>query len=230
MSCPHCCEDAKFIGYRVCRPTCLFGKIVYERAYYHCRHCKSGWFPTDAEFGIEDHQTSGAREVVSLLGVLEPFEPSARRILPRLTGLKVSASTVQRTTESVGEDVAQRRAAGETFGANEAWEWNVDATGQRVAYVGLYLGAAAPAGTVPVIRSIRRKSSGSRANRCAWRLLGMPVSGAANEQLRPQNERYRYPADPAWHATLATAINLRTNWNSARLFQEAYQPTGGVSC
>ena len=137
MSCPHCCEDAKFVGYRTCRPTCLFGKIVYERAYYHCRHCKRGWFPTDAEFGIEGHQTSGAREVISLLGVLEPFEPSARRILPRLTGLSVSASTVQRTTESVGADVARRRAAGETFGAREAWEWNVDATGRRVAYVGL---------------------------------------------------------------------------------------------
>ena len=167
MSCPHCCEDAKFVGYRVCRPTCLFGKIVYERAYYYCRHCKSGWFPTDAEFGIEDHQTRGAREVISLLGVLEPFGPSAQQILPRLTGLKVSASTVQRTTESVGEDVARRRAESETFGAHaprvtsehfsddsapkssfrdqliqaspahEAWEWNVDASGRRVAYVGL---------------------------------------------------------------------------------------------
>ena len=137
MSCPGCLEDAKFVGYRACHPTCLFGKIVYERAYYHCRHCKSGWFPTDAEFGIEDHQTSGAREVISLLGVLEPFEPSARQILPRLTGLNVSASTVQRTTESVGEDVARRRADGETFGADQAWEWNADAAGRRVAYVGL---------------------------------------------------------------------------------------------
>jgi hypothetical protein len=137
VSCSHCSEDAKFVGYRVCRPTCLFGKIVYERAYYYCRHCKSGWFPTDAEFGIKAHQTSGAREVISLLGVLEPFEPSAQQVLPRLTGLSVSASTVQRTTESVGEDVARRRAEGETFGANEAWEWNVDAIGRRVAYVGL---------------------------------------------------------------------------------------------
>ena len=74
MSCPHCQEDAKFVGYRSCRPTCLFGKIVYERAYYYCRHCKSGWFPTDAEFGIEGHQTSGAREVISLLGELEAHD------------------------------------------------------------------------------------------------------------------------------------------------------------
>lgn len=137
MSCPGCCEDAKFIDYRSCRPTCLFGKIAYERAYYHCGRCKSGWFPTDAEFGMENHQTSGAREVISLLGVLEPFEPSARRILPRLTGLNVSASTARRTTESVGDDVARRRADGETFGPDAAWEWNPDAAGQKVACVGL---------------------------------------------------------------------------------------------
>ena len=137
MSCPECHSDAKFIGYRSCRPTCLFGEIVYERAYYHCRHCKSGWFPTDAEFGIDDRQTLGAREVISLMGVLEPFEPTARRVLPRLTGLSVSASTVQRTTESVGADVAGRRASGETFSVEHAWDWNQDASGRRVAYVGL---------------------------------------------------------------------------------------------
>ncbi len=33
MSCPECRSDAKFIGDRSCRPTCLFGEIVYERAY-----------------------------------------------------------------------------------------------------------------------------------------------------------------------------------------------------
>lgn len=137
MSCRHCREDAKFVGYRACRPICLFGKIVYERAYYHCRHCRSGWFPTDTEFEIEEHQSLGAREVISLLGVLEPFDSSARKILPRLTGLQVSASTVQRTTESVGDDVARRRADGETFGVQKAWKWHIDTTGRRVAYVGL---------------------------------------------------------------------------------------------
>lgn len=142
MSCPHCLEDVKFIGYRKCRPTCLFGGIVYERAYYHCRHCGSGWFPTDEEFGLEHNQSRGAREVISLLGVLEPFEPNARRILPRLTGLNLSASTVRRTTESVGADVSRRRASGDTFGAigghaDQPWEWNLDASGRRIAYIGL---------------------------------------------------------------------------------------------
>lgn len=117
--------------------TTLLGTVVYERAYYHCAHCHSGLFPTDGEYGIADKQTPGAAEVISLMGVLEPFAEGAQDVLPRMSGLNVSASTVQRTTERVGADVARRRAAGETFGPSTPWEWNRDATGKTVAYVGL---------------------------------------------------------------------------------------------
>jgi hypothetical protein len=111
--------------------------VVYERAYYHCEHCHSGFFPTDEEFGIERKQTPAAAEVISLAGVLEPFAEGAERVLPRLTGLNVSASTVQRTTEAVGQNVAECRAAGETIGPEHPWDWHRDATGHSVAYVAL---------------------------------------------------------------------------------------------
>ena len=71
------------------------------------------------------------------MGVLEPFEEGAREILPRLSGLRISASSVQRTTEEVGADLAQRRAAGESIGPRKAWDWNRDASGKTVAYCGL---------------------------------------------------------------------------------------------
>lgn len=38
MSCPHCLEDAKFMGYRCCERICLFGRVVYERAYHASEH------------------------------------------------------------------------------------------------------------------------------------------------------------------------------------------------
>lgn len=82
-------------------------------------------------------QTPGCREVVSLTGDLEPFAEAAERLLVKLTGLNVSASTVRRVTESVGNDVAARRAAGETLGPVTPWDWEQDAEGKRVAYVGL---------------------------------------------------------------------------------------------
>ena len=87
--------------------------------------------------GLEHKQTPGCREVVSLTGNLEPFAEAAERLLVKLTGLNMSASTVRRVTEAVGDDVAGRRAEGETLGPVTPWDWERDANGQRVAYVGL---------------------------------------------------------------------------------------------
>jgi hypothetical protein len=71
------------------------------------------------------------------MGLLEPFEEGAHTTLPRVSGLNVSASLVQRTTEMVGTDVAERRAAGESFAKDEVWNWHRDATDRKVAYVEL---------------------------------------------------------------------------------------------
>jgi hypothetical protein len=115
--------------------TTLLGEVVYERAYYHCPHCHQGEFPSDAAFGLEHKQSAGAREVLSMAGALTSFEEAARDVVTRMTGLVVSASTLQRTAESVGTDIAERRQAGETIGPAAEWDWHRDAAGQRVAYV-----------------------------------------------------------------------------------------------
>jgi hypothetical protein len=111
--------------------------VVYERAYYHCSECKTGHFPTDAEFGLEHKQTPAAQELITLAGVLEPFAENGETVLPRMSGLHVSASTVRRTTEATGADVAGRRAAGEIFGGGAVWQWHTDRQGKRVAYASL---------------------------------------------------------------------------------------------
>ena len=125
------------MNYRSCTVTSLMGPIHYARAYSHCGQCHRGCFPPDAEFGLEDRQTAGARDVICLAGVLEPFEEDAHAILPRMSGLSVSPATVQRTTEAAGADVAERRAEGETFGPLAVWDWHRDAAGNCTAYVGL---------------------------------------------------------------------------------------------
>jgi hypothetical protein len=113
------------------------GTVVYVRAYYHCPHCHQGDFPTDAEFGMEDRRTPAVREVVSLMGQLNPFDDGATKALPKLSGLSISSGTVRRITEEVGQDVADRRAAGESFGPDRVWDWHRDAQGRRVGYVSL---------------------------------------------------------------------------------------------
>jgi hypothetical protein len=116
--------------------TTLLGGVVYERAYYFCPHCRAGHFPTDQELGLVRKQTLAAQEVIALAGVLDPFEEGARRVLPTLAGLNLSAATVRRTTEDIGEDVAQRRAAGDTF-QPPSMDWGQDVQGRRLACVGL---------------------------------------------------------------------------------------------
>ena len=137
MTCPHCHESSDFIDYRDSGLHTLLGTGRQDRVYYHCEHCHTGWFPTDGELGIEHKQTPGCREVVSLTGTVEPFEEAAQMLLHKLTGLNMSASTVRVTTERVGSDVTERRAAGEVLGPKTPWEWHRDVNGKRVAYTSL---------------------------------------------------------------------------------------------
>jgi len=135
--CPECGEDADFKGYASKTVTSLLGPIEYPRAYYHCDHCHHGWFPTDEELGLTERSTLGAREVIALAGVEDAFAVSAERVLQRLSGISVSASTVQRVTETVGDKLAAQRQHGDDITPGESWDWCLDAKGQRVAYVSL---------------------------------------------------------------------------------------------
>jgi|GEM_PF-952510 hypothetical protein len=163
----------------------MMGKVRYSRPYYHCEHCHQGHFFTDRELRIEQKQTSGCREIVSLTGDLEPFAEAAERLLVKLTGLNVSASTVRRVTEAVGNDVAVRRAAGETVGPATPWDWELDADGRRVAYVGL------DATSVPQQGPGGKKSEG----RMPW------VGSVYNPQ--PMHQRHPLHSDKPDESSLA---------------------------
>jgi hypothetical protein len=112
------------------------GCVRVERAYYHCPRCRAGHCPRDTRLGLDESDLSrGATEAVALAGALGSFAEAAQKVLPKLSGLRVSESTVERTTERVGEDVGARLSAGGTFGSKRGWKWSEDAEGQTVAYV-----------------------------------------------------------------------------------------------
>jgi hypothetical protein len=114
----------------------VLGSIRVSRAYYHCKHCHAGHCPRDAALGVTAVCLSrGAGEAVALAGALSSFAEAAQKTLPKLAGLVVSESTVERTTERVGRDVGEQLAEGRTFGESKAWEWSEDAEGKTVAYV-----------------------------------------------------------------------------------------------
>jgi hypothetical protein len=138
MICLHCREVARFVGYRPKGLVCLLGPIRPARAYYHCKHCHQGHVPSDEVLGLTDGDlTPGATQAVSLTGVLESFALAAEELLPRLAGLQVSESTVQRTTEATGQRVGQQLVQGQTFGPTQAWAWHKDAEGKTCAYISI---------------------------------------------------------------------------------------------
>jgi hypothetical protein len=112
------------------------GRVRLNRAYYHCPHCCVGHCPRDVRLGLNGSDLSrGATEVAALAGALSSFAEAAAKTLPKLAGLRLGESTVERTTERVGHDVGERLAEGQTFGKRVAWGWSQDADGRTVAYV-----------------------------------------------------------------------------------------------
>lgn len=114
----------------------VIGRVRVERAYYLCKRCHAGHCPRDAALGLAKGDLSrGATEAVALAGALGSFAEAATKTLPKLSGLRVSESTVERATERVGEDVGKRLSSGQTFGKPSHWKWSKDAEGQTVGYV-----------------------------------------------------------------------------------------------
>lgn len=104
-------------------------------SYYHCRHCHRGQQPWDAALKLGPrHVTPGAEEAITLAGLLTSFGQAAKSTLIKLTGIRVSESTVQRVTEDAGEKLGQRLTAKETFGPAQTWRWQRDAAGRSCAY------------------------------------------------------------------------------------------------
>ena len=72
-----------------------------------------------------------------MAGVVGSFAVAAEDVLPRLAGLTLSESTVQRATEAVGRHVERLLADGHAFGPERAWGWHKDAEGRTCAYVSI---------------------------------------------------------------------------------------------
>jgi hypothetical protein len=119
----------------------LIGTLNCTRAYYYCGQCGQGYLPWDDRVGLTARSfTPAAERLVSLAGALsDSFQEAADRVLPEMAGLHVAETTVQRTTEGVGERIAANRRSGRTFGFPRPWSWYRDAQGRRCAYISLDL-------------------------------------------------------------------------------------------
>jgi hypothetical protein len=138
VTCPDCDRAAAYHDDVDRTLVGLFGPITYQRAYYYCRRCGKGQCPFDDHAGIPSHQLTPAVERLTSLagGVCSSFEKGSE-LLEEMSGVRLSESTVQRTTEDVGERIAALLGEGFTFGPRVVWQWRCDAQGRRVAYASI---------------------------------------------------------------------------------------------
>jgi hypothetical protein len=117
----------------------MMGQIVLQgRAYYHCPACHAGHVPIDTAMGFSAHQlTGGAEELATLAGTVSSFAEASAKFLTKMSGLRLSESTVERTTEDAGQRLGDLWAGGHTLGPDADWDWNRDAAGRTVAYVSI---------------------------------------------------------------------------------------------
>jgi hypothetical protein len=116
--------------------TSLLGGIGIQRAYYHCPTCHAGHVPCDETLGLADtHFTPAATEVICIAGLETSFAEASEVTLVKMCGLHVSESTVERTTEGIGERLGEQLAAKQTLGPEKHWEWERDAHGHTCGYI-----------------------------------------------------------------------------------------------
>jgi hypothetical protein len=108
------------------------------RACYYCRRCGRGSCPFDRAAGLSGRGLDPALERLATLagGVSDSFERGAA-LLQEMTGIRLSESTIERTTEGVGQRPADHLRQGDVFGPATAWDWGRDARGRTVAYVSI---------------------------------------------------------------------------------------------
>lgn len=138
MVCQHCQHDARFVERRPKTYTSLVGNIRLNRCYYHCRACGRGHLPWVQELGLTDNAlTPAAAEITCIAGVQTSFAKASEITLRKLSGLRLSESTVERTTEATGERLDGLLKDRVRLGAPCAWKWQRDARGRTCGYVSL---------------------------------------------------------------------------------------------
>ena len=107
LPCP-CGHHAQYQALRSKQVITVLGQTRISRPYFLCSHCHQGQFPAGGELDIENTELSpGVRRMLALVGQDAPFD-HGRRQMELLAGIAVTAKAVERTAETIGEDIAQK--------------------------------------------------------------------------------------------------------------------------
>jgi hypothetical protein len=104
-----CGQVAKYEDIRSRPILTVVGWARIERPYFLCPSCHTGQFPADVELDIEKTDFSpGVRRMLAAVGSEAAFA-QGRQQMKLLAGLEVTAKAVERTAESIGQDIEARQ-------------------------------------------------------------------------------------------------------------------------
>jgi hypothetical protein len=150
------------------------GTIQVKRAYYYSSEAKKGCIPWDQVLGIGPHRVTPAVEQMATTFYVKHAAAEAVDSL-KLAGVRLAERTVDRIAGDCGQTLIDAEEAGEVFGSDLPWQWQSDATGQRVGYVSLDAtsvrqqaegGQAAPSRMANVLRIYSSSSSETTEQGC----------------------------------------------------------------
>jgi hypothetical protein len=88
--------------------------------------------------GLADQNLTPAVErLAALTGAIADSFEKGGELLDETAGIRLSESTIQRTTEATGRRIVEILAQGRTLGPAHPWAWYLDASNRTVAYIGL---------------------------------------------------------------------------------------------
>ena len=125
-------RSAPFHGYREKTVETLGGAVTCNRAYYYCGLCGQRLLPLGRASRIDRRSVSRRRwnDWPRSAGRWPTASRREPNCLQETAGIRLSESTVQRTTEATGQRIAEHLQKGRTFGGKQAWDWFRDACGR----------------------------------------------------------------------------------------------------
>ena len=100
-----CRQPARYAGRKAKSFHSVVGRLILERAYYHCSACQRGFYPRDRAWGLEASSLSpGVIRMVAAVGAAVSFEEGSQ-LLQELADIHVDPKQVQRTAEAVGQAI-----------------------------------------------------------------------------------------------------------------------------
>ncbi len=107
IPCP-CGHSAHYKELRSKTVLTVLGPVELRRPYYVCAGCAKGQHPVDAELGVAGLESSpGVRRMEAVVGSEMPFAAGCEP-MKLLAGLDVTAKAIERTSEAIGTQIAQR--------------------------------------------------------------------------------------------------------------------------